>query len=177
MRSCVVILITALLMTTSLSASGKEDKEMGEFRISSPAFENSGTIPSRYTCDDIDVNPPLFIDNVPSAAKSLALIVDDPDAPVGTWVHWVVWNIDPAVSEIKENSVPKGGTEGLNDFRKHTYGGPCPPSGTHRYFFKLYALDRTLNIASHSEKAHVEKAMSGHVIASAQLMGKYRRTK
>jgi Raf kinase inhibitor-like YbhB/YbcL family protein len=177
MRSFVVILITALLMISSLSASGKEGKKMGEFRISSPAFENSGAIPSRYTCDNIDVSPPLLIENVPSAAKSLALIVDDPDAPVGTWVHWVVWNIDPAVSEIKENSVPKGGMEGINDFRKHAYGGPCPPSGTHRYFFKLYALDRTLSIATHSEKAHVEKAMSGHVIASAQLMGKYRRAR
>jgi Raf kinase inhibitor-like YbhB/YbcL family protein len=177
MRSFVVILITALLTVSSSGATGKEGKKMGEFRISSPAFENSGTIPSRYTCDNIDVNPPLLIENVPSAAKSLVLIVDDPDAPVGTWVHWVVWNIDPGVSEIKENSVPKGGMEGVNDFRKHAYGGPCPPSGAHRYFFKLYALDRTLGIASHSEKAHVEKAMSGHVIASTQLMGKYRRAK
>jgi Raf kinase inhibitor-like YbhB/YbcL family protein len=177
MRSFVVILIAALLMISSSSATGKEGKKMGEFRISSPAFDTGGAIPSRYTCDDIDVNPPLLIENVPSAAKSLALVVDDPDAPAGTWVHWVVWNIDPAVSEIRENSVPKGGMEGINDFRKHAYGGPCPPSGTHRYFFKLYALDRTLSIATHSEKAHVEKAMSGHVIASAQLMGKYRRAR
>jgi Raf kinase inhibitor-like YbhB/YbcL family protein len=176
-RSFVVILIAALLITSSPSAPSEEGKTMGEMRISSPAFENNGTIPSRYTCDDIDVNPPLVIENVPSAAKSLALIVDDPDAPMGTWVHWVVWNIDPAVLEIKENSVPKGAMEGINDFRKHAYGGPCPPSGTHRYFFKLYALDRTFNIATHSEKAHVEKAMSGHVIASAQLMGKYRRAR
>jgi Raf kinase inhibitor-like YbhB/YbcL family protein len=177
MRSFVVILIATLLTIASSGATEKEGKNMAEFRISSPAFENSDTIPSRYTCDSIDVNPPLRIENVPSAAKSLALIVDDPDAPAGTWVHWVVWNIDPGVSEIRENSVPKGGMEGINDFRKHAYGGPCPPSGTHRYFFKLYALDRTLDIAGHSEKAHVEKAMSGHVIARTQIMGKYRRAR
>jgi Raf kinase inhibitor-like YbhB/YbcL family protein len=177
MRSFIVFLIAALLMISSSGATGKEGKKMGEFRISSPAFENNGAIPSRYTCDNIDVNPPLLIENVPSTAKSLVLIVDDPDAPGRTWVHWAVWNIDPGVSEIKENSVPKGGMEGINDFRKHAYGGPCPPSGTHRYFFKLYALDRTLDIASHSEKTHVEKAMNGHVVARTQIMGKYRRAK
>jgi Raf kinase inhibitor-like YbhB/YbcL family protein len=177
MRAVIVFLVPALLMISSSGATGKEGKKMGEFRISSPAFENSGTIPSRYTCDDIDVNPPLLIENVPSDAKSLALIVDDPDAPVGTWVHWVVWNLDPSLSEIRENSVPKGGTEGINDFRKHAYGGPCPPSGTHRYFFKLYALDTKLDIAGHSEKAHVEKAIKGHIIAQTQLMGTYRRAR
>jgi Raf kinase inhibitor-like YbhB/YbcL family protein len=177
MRSFIVFLAPALLITASSGATGKEGKEMGALRISSPAFEDSGAIPSRYTCDDIDVNPPLTIENIPAAAKSLALIVDDPDAPMGTWVHWVVWNITPGLSEIRENSVPQGGIEGVNDFRKHAYGGPCPPSGIHRYFFKLYALDTKLDIASHSEKAHVEKAMKGHIIAETRLMGRYGRTR
>jgi Raf kinase inhibitor-like YbhB/YbcL family protein len=177
MRTSMVLLIPVLLMFSSSGATGKEGNTMGEFRISSPAFENSGMIPSRYTCDDIDVNPPLRIENVPSAARSLTLIVDDPDAPMGTWVHWVVWNIDPGLSEIRENSVPKGGKEGINDFRKHSYGGPCPPSGTHRYFFKLYALDTTPDIGAHAEKAHIEKAMKGHIIAQTQLMGRYRRAR
>ncbi len=177
MKSIGIYFLLVMLFIPLSNAVGKEGRKMNEFRISSPAFKNDRSIPSRYTCDDIDVNPPLLIENVPPAAKSLVLIVDDPDAPAGTWVHWVVWNIDPGVTEIGENSVPRGGTEGVNDFRKHNYGGPCPPSGTHRYFFKLYALDRTLDISSHSEKAHVEKAMDGHVIARAQIMGRYRRAR
>lgn len=148
---------------------------MAEFKISTPAFENNGTIPVRYTCDGPDVNPPLRIENAPPAAKSLVLIVDDPDAPRGLWVHWLAWNIPPEISEIKENSVPKGAVQGMNDFRKHIYGGPCPPSGTHRYFFKLYALDTMLTIGNHSEKPDLEKAMKGHVIAETQIMGRYSR--
>ncbi len=177
MRSIGIYFLLILLFITLSNALGREDRKMIEFRISSPAFENNGTIPSRYTCDDIDVNPPLLIENVPPAAMSLVLIVDDPDAPAGTWVHWVVWNIDPGVKEIAERSIPKGGIEGINDFKKHNYGGPCPPSGTHRYFFKLYALDKVLDIANHSGKAHVEKAMDGHVIARTQIMGRYKRVR
>jgi Raf kinase inhibitor-like YbhB/YbcL family protein len=177
MRSVGIILLLSLLFIPFSNVVAMEGKKMGEFRISSPAFKNNDAIPSRYACDDIDVNPPLLIENVPPAARSLVLIVDDPDAPAGTWVHWVVWNIDPGLREIRENSVPKGGVEGVNDFRRHNYGGPCPPSGTHRYFFKLYALDKTLGIAAHSEKAHVEKAMDGHVIARAQIIGRYRRAR
>ena len=112
---------------------------MSGFQITSPVFENNGFIPKKYTCDGADVNPQLLIANVPARTKSLSLIVDDPDAPAGTWVHWVVWNIDPQTLEIKEHSVPNGANQGLNDFSKHNYGGPCPPSGTHRYFFKLYS--------------------------------------
>jgi len=119
---------------------------MSGFQITSPVFENNGFIPKKYTCDGVDINPQLLIANVPSETKSLALIVDDPDAPAGTWVHWVVWNISPQTHEIKENSVPNGANQGLNDFRKRSYGGPCPPSGTHRYFFKLYALDTILTL-------------------------------
>lgn len=148
---------------------------MGALRISSPVFENNGVIPSKYTCDGADVNPPIKIENVPAGSRSLALIVDDPDAPRGIWVHWVVWNIDPKIDAIKENTVPKGSIQGINDFEKHDYGGPCPPSGTHRYFFKLYALDALLNFSADSGKAGLEKAMQEHVLAQAQMIGLYKR--
>ncbi len=145
---------------------------MKELTISSPVFKNNGFIPQKYTCDGNDVNPPLNIEGVPKETQSLALIVDDPDAPMGTWDHWVVWNIPPA-EKIMENSVP--GTEGLNDFRRRSYGGPCPPSGTHRYFFKVYALDTRLDLSPSSRKKDVERAMKGHVIAEGELVGLYRR--
>jgi len=148
---------------------------MGELRITSPAFKDNEFIPVKYTCDGEDINPPLLIGNIPPETKSLALINDDPDAPMGTWVHWVVWNISPTTGEIKENSVPEGSRQGINDFGKHDYGGPCPPSGTHRYFFKLYALDRLLDLTSNAKKGDLEKAMKGHILAQAQIIGLYRR--
>ncbi len=156
-------------------AGGKEGRKMGDMKLSSPAFVDNGAIPADYTCDGRDVNPPLRIESVPGAARSLALIVDDPDAPVGMWVHWVVWNIDPKSREIGENSVPAGAVQGKNDWRRTSYGGPCPPSGAHRYFFKLYALDTMLNLGAGTTKADLEKAMSGHVLAQAQLIGVYKR--
>ena len=140
--------------------------------VSSTAFTAGGPIPSQYTCDGANINPPLDIQGIPEYAKCLALIVDDPDAPAGTWVHWVVWNI-PVSSNLVENRVP--GTEGLNDFHKHHYGGPCPPSGTHRYFFKVYALDALLDLSDNTKKAGLENAMIGHVLASGELMGLYKR--
>jgi hypothetical protein len=148
---------------------------MGPLQISSPAFKHSQIIPSKHTCDGADVNPLLLIGNAPTEAKSFALIVDDPDAPAGTWVHWVLWNIDPKTTEIKEDSVPSGALQGMNDFRKHEYGGPCPPSGTHRYFFKLYALDTTLNLGPNTTKAALERAMKGHIVAQSELVGLYKR--
>jgi Raf kinase inhibitor-like YbhB/YbcL family protein len=148
---------------------------MATLKISSSAFAHNGSIPSKYTCDGADVSPPLAIESVPPEVKSLVLIVDDPDAPVGTWVHWVVWNISPATKEIKENSVPPGASQGMTDFRKQKYGGPCPPSGTHRYFFKLYALDSLLTLSSNSTKARVEGAMKGHILAQTELIGLYSR--
>lgn len=141
-------------------------------RLTSPEFNHNGMIPERFTCDGEDVNPALNIEDVPSDAKSLALIVDDPDAPMGTWVHWVVFDI-PVASRIEENSVP--GKQGMNDFRKLAYGGPCPPSGTHRYFFKLYALDCRLQLEEGTRKEDVERAMQGHILAQAELIGLYRR--
>lgn len=171
----VVMLLAASLFLYTFTASGKEAKMTEALRISSSAFENNSSIPAKFTCDGRDINPPLAIAGVPAGAKSLALIVDDPDAPGGMWVHWVVWNIDPKVTEIGENSVPKGAAQGMNDFRKHDYGGPCPPSGTHRYFFKLYALDTQFSLGTNAGKKDLEKAMQGHIISQAQIIGTYKR--
>jgi Raf kinase inhibitor-like YbhB/YbcL family protein len=146
-------------------------------KISSTAFGHNGQIPEKYTCDGSDINPPLRFEGIPTDAKSLALIVDDPDAPMGTWVHWVVWNMDPKNMEIRENSVPKGASQGRNDFGRYDYGGPCPPSGTHRYYFKLYALDMKLDIGENATKATLEAAMKGHIRAEAQLTGLYKRSR
>jgi len=148
---------------------------MKGLQLVSPAFKHNEFIPEKYTCDGKDINPPLLIENIPSGTKSMALIVDDPDAPAGTWVHWVVWNISPDTKEMKESSVPEGAQQGVNDFRKHEYGGPCPPSGTHRYFFKLYALDTMLNLGSKAKKSDIEQAMKGHILEKTELIGRYRR--
>jgi len=145
---------------------------MKKLIIMSPAFENNGFIPSKYTCDGEDINPALNIEGIPEGTQSLVLIVNDPDAPMGTWDHWIVWNIPPT-EKIEENSVP--GTEGLNDFRKHSYGGPCPPSGTHRYFFKVYALDTKPVLNPNSRKKDVEKAMKDHILAQGEIIGRYKR--
>ncbi|MEM2897215.1 MAG: YbhB/YbcL family Raf kinase inhibitor-like protein, partial [Candidatus Bathyarchaeia archaeon] len=143
-----------------------------ELKISSPVFENNEFIPKKYTCDGDDVNPPLKIEGIPEGTQSLVLIVDDLDAPTRTWNHWVVWNIPP-IEEIEENSVP--GVEGMNDFKKHSYGGPCPPSGTHRYFFKVYALDTKLDLDPNSTKEDVERAIEGHILAKGEIIGLYSR--
>lgn len=145
---------------------------MTELMVTSPAFKNEGFIPRKYTCDGEDLNPPLQIEGLPEGTQSLVLIVDDPDAPMGTWDHWVVWNIPP-IKRIEENSVP--GIEGLNSFRRRSYGGPCPPSGTHRYFFKVYALDTKLSLGPDSRKRDVEKAMAGYTLARGEIMGLYKR--
>ena len=148
---------------------------METLNLSSVAFKHNGLIPSKYTCDGADINPPLMMENVPQTAKSLALIVDDPDAPAGTWVHWVLWNISPSTKDIRENTIPQGAEQGMTDFRKRSYGGPCPPSGTHRYFFKLYALDTTLSLGPETTKASLEKAIKGHIVAQSELIGLYKR--
>lgn len=146
---------------------------MPELSIKSPVFENGKPIPRKYSCDGNDINPPITFDGTPKETKSLVLIVDDPDAPMGTFDHWVAWNIPPSTTKIGENTVP--GTEGLNSARQNRYIGPCPPSGTHRYFFKVYALDTELKLGTNSDKKDVERAMQGHVIAKGELMGTYRR--
>lgn len=142
-------------------------------KVSSPAFKDNGRIPAKYTCDGININPGLLVEDIPEQAHSLVLIMDDPDAPVGVWDHWIVWNIPANISVIAEDSVP--GVEGLNDFNQHHYGGPCPPSGKHRYFFKLFALDTKLELSADTRKLELEKAMIGHIIAFGETMGVYAR--
>lgn len=144
-------------------------------KISSTAFENGEAIPALYSCDGGDINPPLAFSDIPADAKTLALIVDDPDAPSGLFVHWVVWNIPPTVTGIAEGSVPEGVVEGMTDFGKQKYGGPCPGRGEHRYFFKIYALDTELLLPPTGGKEELEEAMVGHVLQSAELMGQYMR--
>lgn len=146
-------------------------EDMGGMRILSPDFINKGEIPSEYTCQGGDVNPELVLEDVPETAKSLALIVDDPDAPGKVWTHWVVFDI-PVVSVIKADSVP--GKQGTNDFGRNRYGGPCPPSGTHRYFFTIYALDKEVNLPEGISRQQLEEAMSGHILDKAELCGLYR---
>lgn len=143
--------------------------------ITSSAFKHKSKIPSKYTCDDENINPPLEFIDVPSQARSLVLLVDDPDAPSNTWVHWVIYNIDPKVKKINENSVPNDGVLGTTDFGKPGWGGPCPPSGSHRYFFKLYALDKMLDLPEGITKHQLLEKMTDHVIEQAQLIGVYSR--
>lgn len=147
---------------------------MVEMKLTSPAFANNGAIPPEYTCDGDDLSPGLIISDVPSNAKSIALIMDDPDAPVGNWDHWVVFNIPPSANQLQKGKEPDG-VAGKNSWGRAGYGGPCPPSGTHRYFFKLYALDIMLNLPEGPAKKELEKAMQGHIVAQAQLIGTYRR--
>jgi len=143
-------------------------------KITSPAFENNQKIPSVNSCDGKGVNPPLVFEDVPENAKSLALIVEDPDAPGGTFIHWVVFNIDPKVRKIDEGSVPSGAVEGVTS-SGIGFVPPCPPSGTHRYIFKLFALDNTLNLQKGASKEEVEQAMQGHTIEQTELIGLYGR--
>lgn len=152
------------------------------FRLSSPAFKEGETIPVRYTCDGPDLSPPLEWTDPPAGTRAFVLICDDPDAPRGTWVHWVWYDIPPELRRAPEGVPPDpeppiGGKQGINDFRRYGYGGPCPPRGhgSHRYFFRLYALDAPTNLPPGATRAQVEAAMQGHVLASAQLMGRYSR--
>jgi Raf kinase inhibitor-like YbhB/YbcL family protein len=146
---------------------------MQELIVKSSVFEPSKPIPKKYTCDGNDINPPLTIEGSPKEAKTLVLIIDDPDAPRGTFDHWVVWNIPASTSKIGENTVP--GKEGTNGAGQPSYMGPCPPGGTHRYFFKVYALDTELNLGINSRKKDVEKAMQNHILAKGELIGLYTR--
>lgn len=144
-------------------------------KIFTTAFENNEKIPCKFTCDAENISPEIFIEDVPTQTRSLVLIMDDPDSPSGNWSHWIVWNIDPTIKIIKENSLPKGAVSGLNDFGKNGYRGPCPSKGEHRYFFKLFALNNILNIAGTSQKADLEKAMQGSILEKCELVGWYSR--
>jgi Raf kinase inhibitor-like YbhB/YbcL family protein len=174
---------------TKKQNDGKSDQKeaaMEVFKIKSSAFADGDTIPVKYTCDGDDISPALEWSGAPAGIKSFALICDDPDAPMGTWVHWVLFNLAPVVKSLPENFTPDKGrsspdkypglVDGINDFRRLGYGGPCPPKGpAHRYLFKLYALDITLTLKTGASKADVEKSITGHVIAQAELIGKYKR--
>jgi hypothetical protein len=159
-------------MSKSKDYQGTMVQDFISLQLTSNSFQQDEMIPSRYTCDGININPSLSIDNIPEEAKCLAIIVDDPDAPRGTFCHWAVWNI-PVTHHIKEKETR--GTTGMNDFGYHKYSGPCPPSGVHRYYFNVYALDTTLAIPASSDKQNLEQAMAGHILAFGVLIGHYRR--
>lgn len=140
-------------------------------KLTSPEFSHNQPMPKKFTCEGEDISPELIIEGMPQGTKSLALIMDDPDAPMGIWVHWVVFNILVA-GKIEENSVP--GIQGMTNSGKAEYHGPCPPSGTHRYFFKIYALDKGLELSAKASKGQLEKAMQGHILDKAELVGLYK---
>jgi len=155
--------------------AGNKEGPINEFRVTSPAFTDAGPIPARFTADGANINPELHITGVPEGTESLALIMDDPDAPHGTWVHWVLWDISPETTVIAEGSEPQASVSGRNGWGRTGYGGPSPPSGTHRYFFKLYALDDVIGLPRGGDAAELERAMAGHILGEAQLMGTYTR--
>ncbi len=148
-------------------------------KLRSEAFSDGGMLPQRFSCEGADISPPLEWGSIPAATKTLALICDDPDAPMGTWVHWVYYNIPP-ITALPEGipgvaRPPTGGIQGINDFKKTGYGGPCPPAGVHRYYFKLYALDSQVQLPEGATKNQLIKAMEGHILAKALLMGRFSR--
>jgi Raf kinase inhibitor-like YbhB/YbcL family protein len=178
------ITILALALLALGEACGDVQAKGGatvSLELTSAAFSAGGTIPKRYTCDDADVSPPFAWRDAPAGTQSFALIADDPDAPVGTWVHWVIFDLPGDARGLtegiaKQPELPNGARQGTNDFRKIGYGGPCPPPGKpHRYFFKLYALDAKLSLKAGATKAEVEKAMQGHILAQGEWMGRYSR--
>jgi hypothetical protein len=177
-----VLLLSGLL----LSSPGRAKESEAKMQITSPSFTHQGSIPAKYTCEGGDTSPPLALGAVPPSAKSLALIVDDPDAPDPkapkmTWVHWVVFNLPTATTALDEGAskkrMPQGARQGLNDWKRPDYGGPCPPIGRHRYFFKLYALDTVLPDLGKPSKADLLKAMEGHVVGTGELIGTYEKGK
>ncbi|MGJ3248935.1 MAG: YbhB/YbcL family Raf kinase inhibitor-like protein [Elainellaceae cyanobacterium] len=187
-RRCVLRTSGRLIVLVGLLLMGCQSSDRPEVQLSesvksmnleSAAFSQDGMIPSTYTCDGQDISPPLSWDAPPDGTESLALIADDPDAPSGTFVHWVLYNMPPDVQQLSEGATDSiastGGVQGKSDFGKQGYGGPCPPGGTHRYFFKLYALDTKLDLEPGATKADVVKAMEGHILANAELMARYSR--
>jgi Raf kinase inhibitor-like YbhB/YbcL family protein len=183
-RTVILLLLAAVLFGCEARKPAEGMKEKGkkmEIKVTSPAFAEGEMIPAEYTADGRNISPPLEWSPGPEGTKSFALINDDPDAPMGTWVHWVVYNIGPDVTSLEENVLPEeiltnGAMQGTTDFGRIGYGGPAPPSGTHRYFFKVYALDTMLDdLPTGATKSQVEQAMNGHVLAEGQLMGKYSR--
>ncbi len=185
LKNVVVLVVVPVLSFCSykdseyVNSKAEGGKKM-EIKITSSAFEDGGLIPAKYTCDGTDISPPLQWDAAPEGTQSIALICDDPDAPMGTWVHWVLYNLPADTRELTENvptdsTLPDGAKQGITDFGRTGYGGPCPPSGTHRYFFKIYALDTKIDLAAGADKPQLLKAMEGHILGQGQLIGKYKR--
>lgn len=178
----VVSYLTVLLIMIcpfTVTAEMKGEKEM-RIKVESAAFKEGEVIPRKYTCDGADISPPLSWSGIPEGTKSIALISDDPDAPMGTWVHWVVYDLPPNATGLpekvpSERTLSNGAKQGMTDFRRIGYGGPCPPGGVHRYFFKVYALDTVLNLDPGATKKLLLKAMEGHVLGEGELVGKYKR--
>lgn len=169
------------ILANNVNIQNRSEKEM-IMKIESAAFTEGEMIPSKYTCDGEDVSPPLVWSIIPDGTKSFVLIADDPDAPMGTWVHWVLYDLPGDATSLPENlpsskELKNGAKQGTSDFGNIGYGGPCPPGGTHRYFFKLYALDSKLNLEPGLTKAQLLKAMDGHILAQGELMGKYKRNR
>ena len=168
-------------MLATLPVFGQEEGAMGKISVRSSAFGEGGRIPSDFTCDGANISPPLEWSGIPAPAQSLVVIADDPDAPAGDWVHWLIYDLPPSLSQLP-SGIPEGGrfsgggSQGRTDFGAFGYGGPCPPSGTHRYLFKVYALDAMLHLKPGATKKKLLKAMQGHVLAEGQLMGTYARS-
>jgi Raf kinase inhibitor-like YbhB/YbcL family protein len=177
---CLLVSLAFLFIYFGLDESGAQVKGGKDMQIKSSAFKGGARIPAKYTCDGVDVSPPLTWGKLPAGTQYLALICDDPDAPTGTWVHWVIYDIPANITSMPEKLPPlkevaNGAKQGMNDFRSIGYGGPCPPSGEHRYFFKLYALDGPTGLKPGANKAQLLAVMKGHILAEAELMGKYKR--
>jgi Raf kinase inhibitor-like YbhB/YbcL family protein len=183
-----LIWLSTLIVLAACSGDDDQDEQIlneeeipKTIQLTSTAFAEEESIPRQYTCDGDDLSPPLAWSNTPDGTQSLALIVDDPDAPGKTWVHWVIYAITPDTTGLEagvpaDETLDSGARQGVNDFRRSGYGGPCPPGGSsHRYFFKLYALDAVLDLAPGASKNELERAMQGHVLAEGRLMGTYAR--
>ncbi len=175
MTRTTIVLLAVAAVSAAVTVGAQEDAMTSTFTATSPAFTHGTAIPPHYTADGADVNPELVLSSPPKGTAGFALIMDDPDAPMGTWVHWVAWSIPPDTRTIPEGALPAGAVEGRNSWGRTGYGGPAPPSGTHRYFFKVYALDATPNPPPSTDKAGLERAMKGHILAEAVLMGTYSR--
>lgn len=175
------LLSFAPFLNVSCYAASDVDVAAGELTVTSHAFEQGGMIPAKYTCDGANVSPSLRWAGAPQGTQSFAIIADDPDAPTGTWVHWVLFDLPPTVDMIPEGVPPirklaNAEKHGISDFKKYGYGGPCPPTGTHRYYFKVYALDQMLQLDSDVTKDTLLEAMEGHILAKGELMGRYERS-
>lgn len=178
---CLLVLMVALSACEPQDQPQNKEQTM-DLTVTSTAFVDGGMIPAKYTADGQDMSPPLAWEGAPDGTKSIAIICDDPDAPMGTWVHWLLWNIPPEVTGLDEDMPPDpelsdDSRQGTTDFGRTGYGGPAPPSGVHRYFFKVYALDAMLDLPAGATRPQLEKAMAGHILAQGQLMGKYTRNR